>query len=347
MEKIDLRKLDIAAVFEKKQQVIRLKKKGFPGRETSELTLVSESRISRIWKAFAKGGKKATEPKKRGRKLGEGRLLSDEQEIEIRKIIIDKIPDQVKLSFMLWTRQAISELVVRMYGIKLSLRVVTNHMKRWKFTCQRPTKKAYVQDNAKVSRFMEEECPALANRAKSENAETYWGYETGMDNQGHCQRGFAPIGQTPVLETASKRERVNMISAIASRGSLKFMLYDESMAQQRFIEFMERLVLDSTRKIFFIVDNLKAHHGKLVKAWLDEHKSQIELFFVPPYSPESNPGEYLNHALKRHVHSGISPRAKLNIKDKTHKFMHRLTYYANEVSAFFRHSNVRCTVCSI
>ena len=125
------------------------------------------------------------------------------------------------------------------------------------------------------------------------------------------------------------------------------MLYDESMAQQRFIEFMERLVLDSTRKIFFIVDNLKVHHGKLVKAWLDEHKPQIELFFVPPYSPESNPGEYLNHALKRHVHSGISPRAKLNIKDKTHKFMHRLTYYANEVSAFFRHPNVRCTVCSI
>ena len=214
MEKIDLRKPDIAAVFEKKQQVIRLKKKGFPGRETSELTLVSESRISRIWKAFAKGGKKATEPKKRGRKLGEGRLLSDEQEIEIRKIIIDKTPDQVKLSFMLWTRQAISELVVRMYGIKLSLRVVTNYMKRWKFTCQRPTKKAYVQDNAKVSRFMEEECPALANRAKSENAETYWGDETGIDNREHYQRGFAPIGQTPVLETASKRERVNMISAI-------------------------------------------------------------------------------------------------------------------------------------
>jgi len=89
-----------------------------------------------------------------------------------------------------------------------------------------------------------------------------------------------------------------MISAITNKGSLKFMIYDEKMTQQRFIEFMQRLIVDSTRKLFFIVDNLKVHHGKIVKEWLALHKNEIELFYIPPYSPELNPDEYLNHSLK-------------------------------------------------
>jgi len=347
MDKIDLRKLTSSALQEKKEQVIRLKQKGFSGKEISELTLVSESQISRIWKAYVKGGIKAIKSKKRGRKTGYGNLLTKEQEQEIRKLIIDKTPDQVKLSFMLWTRQAISELIMQMYGIELSLRCITNYLKRWGFTCQRPTKKAYIQDNIKVKQFMDEEYPDIAMRAKAENAEIYWGDETGISNQEHYQRGFSPKGQTPVLEVVPKRERVNMISAITGRGSLKFMIYDKTMTQQRFIEFMERLIIDSTKKIFFIVDNLKVHHGKIVKEWLDEHKNEIELFFMPPYSPEINPDEYLNNALKTHVRSGISPRTKQDIKDKTQRFMHRLTYYANEVSAFFRHPRVRYTICGI
>ena len=341
---MDLRKLEPAALYEKKQQVIRLKQKGYKGKEIEELTLVSEHQVSVIWRAFCKGGAKAIQPKKRGRRIGEQKLLNAEQEKEIRKIIIDKTPDQVKLSFMLWTRQAISELIMQKYGITLSLRCITNYMKRWGFTCQRPTKKAYVQDNVKVRRFMDEEYPAIATRAKAENAEIYWGDEMGVDNQEHYQRGFAPKGEPPVISIVSKRERTNMISAITNRGSLRFMIYDEKMSQQKLIEFMERMIKDSTRKIFLILDNLRVHHGKLVKEWLEKHKDEIELFFIPPYSPELNPDEYLNHAVRKHVHSGIAPKTKSEIKDKLGKFMHRLTYYTDEIQAFFRHRNVRYVI---
>lgn len=81
-------------------------------------------------------------------------------------MIIDRTPDQMKLNFMLWTRQAISELVMRLYKIELSLRCVTNYLRRWGFTCQRATKKAYLQDNIKVDRFMKEEYPAITNKGK-------------------------------------------------------------------------------------------------------------------------------------------------------------------------------------
>ena len=98
-----------------------------------------------------------------------------------------------------------------------------------------------------------------------------------------------------------------MISAISSQGKVRFMLYPDSMNQQRLIRFMTCLIRDSERKVFLILDNLKVHHGKLAAAWLDKHKEKIEVFFLPPYAPEYNPDEYLNHALKISVHSGQLP----------------------------------------
>ena len=101
-----------------------------------------------------------------------------------------------------------------------------------------------------------------------------------------------------MLPVETKRQRVNMLSAVSSQGKVKFMIYQDTMNQQRLIRFMERLVRASEQKVFLILDNLKVHHGKLTAAGLEKHKDKIEVFFLPPYAPEYNPDEYLNHALK-------------------------------------------------
>ena len=115
------------------------------------------------------------------------------------------------------------------------------------------------------------------------------------------------------------------------------MVYRESMDQRRFIQFMRRLIRTSERKIFFIMDNLRVHHGKLVQAWLERHKSQIEAFYLPPYAPEYNPDEYLNHALKLAVHTGIIPFSAQDISHKIHSFMRGLQHNRLRVTRFFLH----------
>lgn len=100
-----------------------------------------------------------------------------------------------------------------------------------------------------------------------------------------------------------------MLSALSRQGNVRFMLYEDSMNQQRLIQFMDRLIRTSNQKVFLILDNLKVHHGKKTAAWLDRRQDKIELFFLPPYAPESNPDEYLNHALKLSIHSGDLPSA--------------------------------------
>ena len=131
-----------------------------------------------------------------------------------------------------------------------------------------------------------------------------------------------------------------MISALSSQGKVRFMIYRDTMNQQRLIRFMERLVRSSERKVFLILDNLKVHHGKLVAAWLEKHKDKIEVFFLPPYAPEYNPDEYLNHALKLSVHSGKLPYTSDDIDHKIQSFMRKLQHHPNAVSNFFLHSSL-------
>jgi transposase len=345
MEKTDLRKLNNDELYTTRKQIVRLKRMRLRGSVIEGMTGVNCYAISRIWSAYQRGSIEALKPQVSGRKKGDGSLLTVEQEKAVKQIIIDKTPEQYKMRFMLWTRQAISGLVKQLYGIDLSLRCVTNYMKRWGFTCQRPTKQAYFKDNVRADRFMKEEYPAINKRAKEEKAEIYWGDETGIDNQEHYQRGFAPKGQPPAIPVESKRERVNMMSAITNRGTIRFMMFDETMNQLRLIEFMRRLISNVPHKVYLILDNLRVHHGKKVQAWLAKHKDRIEVFYLPAYSPEINPDEYFNHALKLDVHSGISPRTKSDIHHKAQSFVRKLQHNTERVMAFFRHPKVAYLNC--
>ena len=340
MEYIDLRKLDASAQKQVRSQVVRLKKASRTGKEIEEITGVRRNRISEIWTAYQKRGSASLAPQKRGRKQGSGMLLSPEEERSIRRSIIDKSPDQIKMAGCLWTRQRITEYIQREYGKVVSPRCVSNYLKAWGLTCQRPTKRAYSQDDVKVRKFKEKEYPIIAARAKAENAEIYWGDETGVRNTANYERGFSPKGQPPVLKVETKKEHVNMISAITNKGSVRFMVYDKTMTRQKLIDFMRRLISDAPRKVFLILDNLKVHHGKNVAAWLKTNKEKIVVFFLPPYSPEINPDEYLNHALKLRVHSGKHPRTKADLIHKIHSFMRRLQHHKPMVSSFFLHNKL-------
>ena len=217
---------------------------------------------------------------------------------------------------------------------------MSEYLKRWEMTCQRPKKKAYAQEKKKVDTFLHETYPSLVKKAKQEDAIIFWGDETGINNQSYYVTGFAPKGQTPTIASYSKVEKINMICAISNQGTCHFLCYEHTMTQQYFIDFMKRLVKDTDRKVLLIVDNLKVHHGKIVTTWLSEHKEEIELFFISPYSPERNPEEYLNHSLKQNIHSGILPHTKEQIRKKTEDFMQGLQKQKEKVSCFFQHKKL-------
>lgn len=241
--------------------------------------------------------------------MGEGRTLSPGQEKEVRRLIADKMPDQLKLPFALWTRKAVAQLLEMRFGLKLPVRTMGEYLKRWGFTPQKPIKKAYEQNPMKVKRWLKKEYPAIAAQARTEGAEIYWGDQTGVNNQPNAPRGYAPRGQTPTVSQRSKRFGFSVMSAVNNRGSARWMVYKGALHAALLIKFMERLVRQMKgRKVYLILDNLRVHHSAPVKAWLEEHQAQIVVHHLPSYSPELNPDERLNRALKSKL--GQLPAAK-------------------------------------
>ena len=340
MEKIDGRKLKKEVQQALRDQVVRLRKQGKANKDVAEYLGMNPQQCSRIFQKYERGGKNEILLRIRGRRHGEKRNLTEEQERHIQKLIVDKPPDQLKFPFALWTREAVRQLIGRQYGIDMPIRTVGEYLKRWGFTPQKPIKRAKEQNPAAVEQWLKNEYPKIACDAKKEKAEIYWGDETGVQNEANRVRGYGPKGVTPVLKVTAKRAHISMISAITNEGKVRFMIYREAMTQAKLIVFMSRLIRDAERKVYLILDNLKVHHGKKVAEWLEAHKEQIVVFYLPSYSPELNPDEYLNGNLKARVHSGTYAGTESDLRHKTQSFMRMLVKRPHHVRSYFHHPMV-------
>ena len=134
----------------------------------------------------------ALAPRIRGRRTGDKRVLTQEQEAAIQRTICDRRPEQLKMEFALWSRAAVMQLIERKYGITLHLHSVGKYLARWGFTLQKPIKRAYAQSPEAVRAWLQETYPAIAERAKAEDAEIHWGDETAVVNTDVRGRSFAP-----------------------------------------------------------------------------------------------------------------------------------------------------------
>ena len=339
--KIDARTLPASTQQEKRQTAIKLWKKGMPNSDIAELLCVS-LRSVQLWIAkFKVEGEKSLKAKRKGNLEGEGRTLSPKQEAQIKKLITDKYPDQLKLDYVLWTRKAVMELIEQETGITMPIRTVGEYLKRWNFTPQKPAKRAYEQNPKAVKKWLDTEYPKIKSKAQKENAEIYWGDETGIRNDSQHERGYAPKGKTPIVKLNAKRASLNMISAITNQGKVRFHLYEGTMNADKLIDFLKRLIKTAKRKVYLILDNLRVHHAYVVKDWLDEHQEEIEVYYLPSYSPELNPDEYLNCDLKAAVHSGKPARSKDKLRSKIVSHMRRLQNMPSRVSSYFKNENIK------
>lgn len=297
--KQDARRMSKEQQSHARRRALILLGKRWHDRDVAQAVGVHE-RTVRQWKEHRREhGTKSLLRDERGRAVGDGRRLNPAQEKEIRRLIREQMPDQLRLPFALWTRKAVAQLLATRFGLKLPVRTMGEYLKRWGFTPQKPIKKAYEQNPRKVKAWLQQEYPAIAAQARAEGAEIYWGDQTGVNNQPNAPRGYAPQGRTPTVSQCSKRFGFSVMSAVTNRGSARWMVYRGALDATLLIKFLERLVGQMKgRKVYLILDNLRVHHSAPVKAWLAQHPEEIAVHHLPSYSPDLNPDERLNRSLK-------------------------------------------------
>ena len=258
---------------------------------------VSRQAVSKWKRAYLDSGLEALRMSKPPGRTRGGKL-QPWQCAAICNIIRDNTPEQLKMPFYLWTCDSVKELIETRFGIAYSLVQVSRFLKKWGFTWQKPTRKAIEQDSEKVRKWLESDYPEIKRLARKEKAEIFWGDEMGVRSDAAPGKCYSLKGETPCVKITGRRFSCNMVSAISNRGQLYFSVFAGRFDIAVFENFLSRLIKQSGKKVFIIIDGHPVHRGKRIKAFAEENKKSIRIFFLPSYSPELNPDERLNQDVK-------------------------------------------------
>jgi transposase len=339
-DKGDARKLDAAALTHVRRSLVRAVRGGMTQTQAAGVFGVS-LRAANKWMALDRnGGLRALKLRRRGRRAGEGRL-NPARAKRIRQMIIDALPDQLKLPFYLWTRAAVVNLIEREYEITVSLTTVGRYLKRWGMSPQKPVRRAYERNDVAIARWLRQEYPALARQAKQERAAIYWGDEMGLRSDHVSGSSYSLLGQTPLVRATGQRFGCNMISAITNRGHLAFMVFHGKFDGRLFVQFMQRLLKHAPGKVYLIVDGHPVHRSLLAKQFVETNTRQLRLIRMPGYCPELNPDELLNQDVKTNALGKSRPTDRSEMMAGVRSHLHRRQRQPQIIRNLFQQKYVR------
>ena len=333
------------------QEALRLRgvamvvEQGLSQAEVSRLLKVTTVIVSRWMKKFRAGGWEALAKQTRGRRKEEQQKLLPWQCAVLVRLMTDKCPDQLKMPFVLWTREAVRQLILMKFSVELPVRTVGKYLARWGLTPQKPLRRARERQPAAIDKWLKETYPSIAKQAKAQGAEIQWGDQTGVNNTAAVGKSYAPAGQRPVISATAKRFSISMISKVTHQGSLRFMLYPGAMNVAIFLKFLRRLVRDGQarrRKIFLVLDNLPVHHARLVKDYLTSVAEHLEVFYLPSYAPELNPDEQLHSQLKSTLgHRRAAAKNQADLSTQLQSVMRSIQKQPARIKTFFQHPDTQ------
>lgn len=300
---------------------------------------VARSAIYNWLEDYYTGGYRALTARPRGRPR-EGRLPGYQAATVVR-LLTRCYPSQLHLPFALWTREAVQQLIAQRTGLRLSVWTVGRYLSRWGFTPQKPLRRAYEQDPEAVRCWLEQEYPAIRERARREKAEIHWADEMGLRSQDPRGRSYGRRGHTPVIPGTGNRFGCNMISTITNRGQLTFMVFEESFRAPVLLRFLRRLIRQAERKVFVILDRHPVHQAAAVEKWARKHADRIELFPLPTCSPELNPGEYLNQDVKSNALGTQRPHDKEEMLVDVRAYLRSTQRQPEVVKSYFCHPSAK------
>lgn len=334
MRENDGRRLDHATLEAMRIRAVRqIEDEGVHPDEVAQVLGMARSAVFKWVAAYREGGVDALRAKP---VPGRPSKLSGQQLARLYRLIVGGDPRQLQFDFDLWTRDRVRELIRREFDVRLSAVSVGRLLRKLGLSPQRPLWRAWQQDPEKVERWKTEEFPTIQAEAKKAGSSIWFADEAGLRTDYHAGTTWAPVGQTPVVKTTGRRASVNMISAVTGRGELRFMVHEGGVNATVFLTFVKRLVADADRPVFLVMDNHSVHRSKKLRQFAEDSDGRLRLFYLPPYSPELNPDEWVWKNVK---HDGVGTTAHANteeLKGKALRALRRLQKLPSLVASFFR-----------
>lgn len=319
---------------------------GLRQKDVAAIFGVSENAVGTWCRAYRDQGEDGLDVRPQGRPEGTGRVLTPVEEKILQAIIQDAAPDMYGIPIPTWTRRAVQALIAKRYGIDLSEQGVGNYLQRWRMTPQKPSRHAREQDPEEVREFEEEILPDAEERAEEQDGELRFADEAGIKVQDQIGTSHAPIGHTPVLDFPKTRIQQSLIASVTPDGDLTYDLFPGTLTANKFIGYLEQLIASTDKKVFLVIDRHPAHTAGAVEDWVDEHADEIELVWLPRYSPEYNPEEFLNNDVKASLKNQPLPEDTPAFVETIRKILDEIATLPERIKGYFRESKLNLATMS-
>jgi putative transposase len=154
-------------------------------------------------------------------------------------------------------------------------------------------------------------------------------------------RMWAPVGEQPQVPAPGKNEKRVVYGGVDYATGRITHTVAATKSGENFLQFLIVLVATyAGRKIRLVCDNGRFHHTKAVKEWLQAHRRQIVVFWLPPYCPSLNLIERLWGHLKRTVLANVLFRTVDDLVDAFRTGVARVNGHRDKMGFMFNHDRV-------
>jgi transposase len=321
MREDDGRKLDHKTLEQLRIRAVRRIEQGAHPEDIAQALGMTRAAVYSWLAKYRQGGLEALRAKP---VPGRPPTLSGAQLARLYHLVVGNDPRQLQFAFALWTRAMVRELIRREFAVALSAVSVGRLLRKLGLSPQRPLYRAYQQNPQAVARWKAETYPQIRAEAAATGGTVYFADEAGVRSDYHAGTTWAPVGKTPVVAATGDRFAVNLISAVSAKGALRFAAYEGNLNAVVFLDFCRRLLADATGPVFLVLDGHPVHRSNAVKQFAAASGGRLRLCFLPGYSPELNPDEWVWKHVKhdRIGRAGVS--GPEDLKAKALAALHRL-----------------------
>jgi transposase len=246
---------------------------------------VSRLIVEKWINANLKGGKKALRSKRRGRPKAIS--LPKLQAAQINRFLLDYTPEKLGLPFYLWNINAVTELIKNFFNIKIPTSTLNRYLRNWKYIPQDTSPRQFCREiivdieffeNYKEIFCLEKDYRFIYNLARREKATVFWCNVNFLRYDYPITPAYDLEGKPIYKPIFGRRIKYSTISAITNRGSTHFMVFKQKLKPLILIDFLERLIKQTNRKVFAMMDSHRTQRFRIVMKWLGDNSEQIRLF---------------------------------------------------------------------
>lgn len=260
MSRLDARKLAAGQQQALRSRAIALVREGMSQAQIVRELGVSRSAVAKWISLWGENGEKALASRPRGRPIGTG-TLSPVEKWRILDILCNHLPEDFGLSACLWSNDVIRDFVHRASGISVTAKVASMWRRQWGFCVPRSESgdlSRYDDDVSLSAVWRFEEYPKIRRRARKQKAQILL-----------------------MAESAMPERPAQMLSAIDGRGKLRFAVHHFPVTVEKRIDFLERLLAETGRPIFLLLDSHPNHNNGAIHAWQRVNTDRITLCHIP------------------------------------------------------------------